>query len=291
MQVAILAENTALNDNFGAEHGLSVWLSSAQGTYLVDTGASSLFACNARKLKLNLNDVETLILTHGHADHTGGVATFLANNSKAKMVFTAKAWTQGHYSLKATGLKDISFNLEEPLLATRCLAFEDEVLVLNPAVTLFKTLSFPFAKPSCNANLYMGPKGLGGNTAVPSLSNSGLMRDDFSHECSVLVRTLDNKVVLCAGCAHNGILNILETAFKILGGKYPDYCIGGMHLSGNSMQNIASSEQIVKLAQGLKVTKTKFYTGHCTGEYAFNILKEQLGAQIEAIKSGLEFEL
>ena len=70
-----------------------------------------------------------------------------------------------------------------------------------------------------------------------------------------------------------------------------DYCIGGMHLSGNSMQNIASSEQIVKLAQGLKATKTNFYTGHCTGEYAFNILKEQLGAQIEAIKSGLEFEL
>ena len=70
-----------------------------------------------------------------------------------------------------------------------------------------------------------------------------------------------------------------------------DYCIGGMHLSGNSMQNIASSEQIVKLAQGLKATKTKFYTGHCTGEYAFNILKEQLGAQIEAIKLGLEFEL
>ena len=35
-----------------------------------------------------------------------------------------------------------------------------------------------------------------------------------------------------------------------------DYCIGGMHLSGNSMQNIASSKQIVKLAQGLKATKT-----------------------------------
>ena len=77
MNVISLIENTTHDRNLYAEHGLSLYLETRQHKVLFDTGASGRFADNAGKLGISLAEVDTLILSHGHYDHTGGILRFV----------------------------------------------------------------------------------------------------------------------------------------------------------------------------------------------------------------------
>ena len=95
----------------------------------------------------------------------------------------------------------------------------------------------------------------------------------------------DNRKVLLSGCAHNGILNILEKYREIYGSD-PDVVISGFHMEQKSGYAEEDLEVVRKIALELKKTDTKFYTGHCTGEVPYQILKECLAEQLEYVHSG-----
>ena len=65
------------SSSFKNEHGLSFYIQAHNTNILFDTGASSLYLENARKLSLPIEEVDTLIISHGHYDHTGGLSDFL----------------------------------------------------------------------------------------------------------------------------------------------------------------------------------------------------------------------
>ena len=92
MKISMLLENTAKNDCFCAEHGLSMYIETDKLNILFDTGAGSLFAENAKQLGVDLADVDVAIISHGHNDHGGGLATFLSLNEKAKVYVTPQAF-------------------------------------------------------------------------------------------------------------------------------------------------------------------------------------------------------
>ena len=69
MKLFVLSENTAKNEAFAAEHGLSIYIEAQGKRILFDTGASSVFAENAQKLGVDLSKVDFVILSHGHNDH------------------------------------------------------------------------------------------------------------------------------------------------------------------------------------------------------------------------------
>ena len=72
MIIKVLSENTAASDEFGCEHGLSLYVETGKHRLLFDTGASDLFAKNAARLGVELSAVDTAVLSHGHYDHGGG---------------------------------------------------------------------------------------------------------------------------------------------------------------------------------------------------------------------------
>ena len=76
-RITILVENTAGGPNVTAEHGLSYWIDHNGYRILFDTGQSCMLASNAYKLGVPLREINALILSHGHYDHTGGVAEAL----------------------------------------------------------------------------------------------------------------------------------------------------------------------------------------------------------------------
>ena len=96
--------------------------------------------------------------------------------------------------------------------------------------------------------------------------------------------------VLLSGCAHHGILNIMSHYRKMYGND-PDYVISGFHL----MQKDGYSEEDIRsighTACVLRSGKTVFYTGHCTGEKPFEVLKNVLGDRIHYFHCGDEIEL
>ena len=78
-------EDTCGNDTCEFEHGLSIYVETRTHRLLVDTGASNKILTNAEKLGIDLSKVDTVILSHGHYDHSGGILPFYKINPKAKI--------------------------------------------------------------------------------------------------------------------------------------------------------------------------------------------------------------
>ena len=92
MKITVIAENTALCDEIGAEHGLSLWIETAEKTILFDMGQTDLYARNAGKLGLDLRKADLAVVSHGHYDHGGGLAHFLSANDHAPVYISRHAF-------------------------------------------------------------------------------------------------------------------------------------------------------------------------------------------------------
>ena len=118
------------------------------------------------------------------------------------------------------------------------------------------------------------------NHNLPSPANDCL-RDDagldhFEHEQNLLVAE-DNTLVLIGGCAHRGIVNIIEAA-KQIAGRYPDVVISGFHLAiGGNGACAVDDAYLDEFATRLIQTGATFYTGHCTGSEAYERLAIRMG--------------
>lgn len=115
------------------------------------------------------------------------------------------------------------------------------------------------------------------------------LQDDFSHE-QCLVVSQDGHRVLVSGCAHNGILNILDRYRDLFGGD-PDVVISGFHMMKKQPYDCEKLDVIDETARELARHNTVFYTGHCTGLPAFERMQTILGEQLRPLHSGVELDL
>ena len=219
---------------------------------LFDTGASDAFAENAECMGLDLRTVNTVILSHGHYDHGGGLERFLKISHRAKVWASPHAF-EPHFN--ASG-KDIG--LPPALRAqTQIHSATEPVTELYSGITLHQ--GNEIAVEDC--------------AGMSAICNGVHMPEDFRHEQYLLIQE-GNKRILISGCSHRGILNIAEH-FRA------DILIGGFHL----MKEIDTS-RLSALAERLQKLPTRFYTGHCTGELAFSTLKQHLGNQLHRFSTG-----
>ena len=121
-------------------------------------------------------------------------------------------------------------------------------------------------------------------------TENGKAPDDFSHE-QCLVITQNGKKILLSGCAHNGMLNILDRYREIFS-SLPDYVISGFHLTKKYGDYTQSDlDTIAQTAKELAGMDTVFYTGHCTGSVAYDIMKRIMQDKLNPIHSGDEIIL
>lgn len=269
MKVTSIIENTS-RKGLPVEHGLSLFIALDDGRrVLFDMGQSSLFVRNAEALSLDMAEVDVAIVSHGHYDHGGGLATFLAANEKAKVFIHREAFLP-HYSLRDTGLRYIGLDtkLQEHERLISC----GEVTRIDPGMTLFAGVSGNCCNPVGNRLLY-------GPTETDN--------DTFCHEQNLIIEEND-KVVLFAGCAHRGIVNILRRAEQVTG-KTPTHVLAGMHLVKSGLDEDEENAFISTLAAELmRYNGTRFYTMHCTGEEQYIKLRSIMGDSIEYLSCGDE---
>ncbi len=79
----VLVENTTTRPDLYPEHGFSLWIDTGESKVLFDTGASGVVCENAKKLGIDLSQADAIVLSHGHYDHTGGLADVAALAEKA----------------------------------------------------------------------------------------------------------------------------------------------------------------------------------------------------------------
>lgn len=270
MRVVNLIENTKGKQDCQAEHGLSFYIETRNHKLLVDTGATDAFLANAEILGIDLSKADICVLSHGHYDHGGGILAFAKMNPKAKIVMNREAIGE-YYHINASMEKYIGIDPEIRNLPQA--EFVDGDKRIDEALYFFGGVTGRKRWPE-------------GNRELKEKRNGVFLQDEFRHE-QYLVVSENGKNVLVSGCAHNGILNILEK-YQQLFGSWPDLVISGFHMRKKSGYEKRDEEIIRATARELVQTDTVFYTGHCTGEIPYQIMKEIMGERLHKIHSGDE---
>ena len=264
MKIICLSENTEGISGCEAEHGLSLYIETQKHKILLDTGASGLFAKNAEKLGIDLTAVDTVVLSHGHYDHSGGIMTFAEINPTAKIYIRRNAGGEYYHDERYIGI-------DKRILSLPQLVFTDAFLEIDDELTLFSGIEGRkfFSKS---------------NLALTERTDNGDIQDSFSHEQCLVISEGENKTLL-SGCAHNGILNILDK-YRRLFGNDPHTVITGFHMMKKTEYTDEEISIITETAKELLKTDIRFYSGHCTGIPAFNMMKEIMNGKLSAIHSG-----
>ena len=265
MQFTVLVENERSNDDLRAEHGISIWLETAETRILFDTGASSAFAENADRLGIRIEDADALVLSHAHADHTGGLRTFFERNTHAP-VFAGRGITTPRYSVRG-GSSTRFIGLDTELWAAHRDRIREVVDVARvvPGVGVSIVPVRPHPAPSGNRNLYRKTD-----------TDGELELDPFEEELFLWVEEPDG-IRVVTGCSHSGIANIVGEASTqgVVRGV-----IGGFHLKGEAETRV---RDLARRLSGVPA----LYTGHCTGRAAFDVLHDELGGQVRYASTGL----
>lgn len=274
MTIKILVENTSSAPEYGSEHGLSIWIDTRSGPVLFDTGASDLFEKNAVKLGLKLDDVKLAILSHGHYDHGGGLKAFASLNDIAS-IYASRLAFGNHFSDRSEGLKNIG--IDKSLETSGRIIFVDKQLRIDQNLSLFASVSGSFPEPEGNSSLLISD-----DEGITS-------KDQFLHEINLVVEE-GSKFILIAGCAHKGILNIVEE-FARLYKRIPDHVISGFHLYNRHNNTCESDEYIEQIGRFMLERKISCHTGHCTGQRPYRQLKKIMGDYLDYISAGSIIEL
>ena len=273
MKCTVIVDNLAPvigKRNFLAEHGLSLLIEHQGQKILFDTGESETCTYNLSLLGIHPNQIDLLVFSHGHHDHTGGLLPFLRVGNKKFPVVAHPDIFSSHYG--RTGFAGIPYTRDQltslgvewqltdkPREIAPKLWFSAGIPRTNDFETVDKKLFV------CCSDGSHGPDPLADDAALFYESDKGL--------------------VVIGGCAHSGLVNIVEYGLQLTGAKRLAGWIGGTHLGP------ADDRQRQKTIEALKNWDLDFLvTGHCTGFDMMADLRQALGERFTASTVGAEFE-
>ncbi|MCL1848757.1 MAG: MBL fold metallo-hydrolase [Clostridiales bacterium] len=268
LKITSLVENTRAGDHLSCEAGLSLLVEWRDTVFLVDTGASDLFMENADTLEKDLSKVDYVILTHGHSDHSGGIRTLCQTTRKKFQLVLNPSFFNKKFKRDNEYLRYIGND------------FNEEFLQIENVTTVFPLIN--------NFMLVEGVYILSDIEAVAAFEdepndfivlNAGEYTKDHFDDEQILVFDLPEGLVVIAGCAHRGIVNICETVKKRL--QKPIHAIiGGLHLKDSGDARIEQTAAYLR-EEGIKALAT----GHCTGDRGMACL-EVAGPEVYPLSSG-----
>ena len=276
MRIVNLMENTEGAPGCIFQHGLSFYVETAKHKIVVDAGPSADFLENAKTLGIDLKKVDALILSHGHYDHSGGILPFTECNPDAKIYLQASALREYY-----------AFDGEE--LGYRYIGIDKEIAKLPGAVLLSgdTRLDEELSLFVMDQNRHPVPST---NRRILEKVDGEYVKDGFRHEQALVVQA-EGKRLVFSGCAHNGILNVMETYVRKYG-EEPDLVVSGFHLMKKTEYREEQLEEIDEIAKNLlNYKKTKFYTCHCTGIPAYERMKAIMGEKLTYVHAGEEIGL
>ena len=265
MKITVLSTMLAGNPGEGVgEWGFAALLEADGQRWLIDTGArAETVLRNAAELRVDLSTVTDVVITHNHADHTGGLITLRRDLSKqnanalarvhvAQGIFLSRAGSDGR---EVNGLLPLKAQYEA--LGGR---FIEHASPMRLAPGVWLTGPVPRIHPERNWS---------GSLRVQT--PAGPVEDTVSEDASVVVDTPNGLVVL-SGCGHAGMINTIEYARKIVREATIHAAVGGFHLFA------ATDEQLAWTAAKLREYGLGHLLGvHCTGIEAVFRVRQAAG--------------
>ena len=271
MVISTIVENYLFNDDLKCRHGLSLLIQLDNGpTVLFDAGPDDALLFNMSVLKHPFEEIDFIIISHGHRDHGGGLKYVLERNPSARVCLHEKC-TGKFFSEKRGEMRSIGFY--DDSLPEKRMDFITQDKKIHPRLQIFVGFERSGFFPTGNQNLYMQ-------------KDDAFLHDDFEHEIVLLLHEKENNVLI-TGCSHSGIGNIICSVLKRSGLKKIEHVIGGFHLTTPSSGKSEYPEKVQQLADELnQFPETKFYTGHCTGKKQIEHLRFCLTPELFEINTG-----
>jgi 7,8-dihydropterin-6-yl-methyl-4-(beta-D-ribofuranosyl)aminobenzene 5'-phosphate synthase len=255
--------------NFIENHGQAFLIKSEKQQTLFDTGQIGKYLLhNMKELDIDPNDINTVVISHGHNDHSGGLnALVKARTIKEPIdviVHPIALQPKGSYKTKAKKeMKDIGFpkipdNIKEKI---NLIITAEPYKITSYLSTIGEVKHRPFKDGTSKSHLYY--------------NNNEWQADKMIEDLNIVLQTKSGLVIIC-GCCHAGLLNSLEQVSKQFPGKNIEAIIGGTHMvrfSGEEVDFVAK-----KLDEDYH--KPKLYFNHCSGKNVIDQLRETFGNEI-----------
>ncbi|MGB6068216.1 MAG: MBL fold metallo-hydrolase [Desulfomonilaceae bacterium] len=268
----LVDDNVSAGSNLVQEHGFAVLVERGPQRILFDTGQGRALENNAATLQKDLSDLNFVILSHGHYDHTGGLLHAVKMNPGIRIV--------SHPALFSSHMK-----LEVGKMASHSVGIPCAMRELEELGASFQfTAEF---RQVCQGVWFTGyvprvfktpPAG-----ALITENSEGMVPDSMEDDASLVIETSSGFCVLL-GCAHAGLRNILEHVRVHLGIDHVHAVIGGTHLGP------ADREDTLEAIRALEEFKVQLVAPtHCTGSWPSEVLRSYFGTRYCEATAGTEF--
>jgi len=263
------------------EWGLSALVEFNGHLVLLDTGASDNFASNAGAMNVDLSKVDAAVLSHAHFDHSNGMEAFFAANDCAPFYLRETAGENCYHTHKFLKF----FTYQEYIGIRRGwlkrysnrIKFASGTAEILPGVFLVGHNNEVFSAEDRAE--------IAARNGLSVKVNGKYRPDSFDHEQSLVFDTPQGLFVMNS-CSHGGADNIVKEIQLAFPGKKIYAILGGFHLYRTS------DSQVRAFAERLReLDVQKIYTGHCTGDHAYEILHDVLGDRAEQMYTGMEIEV
>jgi 7,8-dihydropterin-6-yl-methyl-4-(beta-D-ribofuranosyl)aminobenzene 5'-phosphate synthase len=251
MKLKVLVDNNTLIDRyFLAEPGLSFYINDDGHEVLFDLGYSDIFLQNAEKMGLNLLQINDIVISHGHLDHTWGLEPFARRFNEAR--FEQRPYSRPRLiahpetftSVTADESNEFGALMSVDKLAKHFdLELSRKPVVITPRLTWLGEIPRTFDFENMQS---FGRK--------DGQSSADMVPDD-----SALVYTSEKGLVIITGCSHSGICNIAEYAKKVCGQEQIADIIGGLHLMNTVEKQLHGTLSYIR-QQNLQ----NLHACHCT---------------------------
>lgn len=215
MRIRVLMDNhTEIDVYYLGEPAVSYWIEIEDKRFLLDCGYSDAFLKNAQAMGIHITDLDTIILSHGHNDHTGGLSLLLEENFKN--IPTLLAHPDALLPKQMEHL-DIGMPCEARSLAQKChLHLTKEPYWLTQKLVFLGEIprQVPFEPPM----------------SIGTTCQNGQKQPDFLADDTALAYVGKEGLYIITGCSHAGICNIIQYAKQLTGCKKVCGLLGGLHL-------------------------------------------------------------
>jgi len=253
MKLTILVDNNTFIDRyFFGEPGVSYFIEDGNTRILFDVGYSDIFIKNAQKMKIDLLNLDFLVISHGHIDHTGGLESLIKIHTEAILE---------------------KLNLKKPIVVAHSDAFLTKIVAgLPEAGSLIseEKLSRHYKMKLSKIPVWLTDKivflgeierknNFEAKSPIGKIIKPDSIEDDFLLDDSALVYKSKNGLIIITGCSHSGICNIIEYAKKVCKDDRIINVIGGFHLLNPSQKQLKGTLDYIK-----KLNLKRMHACHCT---------------------------